>query len=59
MKPSALFNHEDKTEELLCGQDTKQLRNNTWKRDKQKNTMQFKDNKRRKLRTCKSVKAKE
>ena len=25
MKPSVLFNHEDKTEELLCGQDTKKL----------------------------------
>ena len=44
MKPSELFNNEDETEELLCGQNTKQLRKSTWKGEKQKTTMQFKDN---------------
>ena len=33
-KPSELFNDEDETEELICGQNTKHLRNNTWKGEK-------------------------
>ena len=41
MRPSELFNDKDKTEELLCGQNTKQLRNNAWKG---KNTKQFRNN---------------
>ena len=43
MKPSKLFNYEDETKELICGQSTKQLRNNTCKGEEQETTMQFRD----------------
>ena len=61
MKSSVLFNHEDKTEELLCGQDTKNLMQKQhmegWKIEDY-NAVQ-RQLKRRKLRMFKSVKAKQ
>ena len=59
MKPSELFNDEDKAKELLFGQNTKQLRNNTAVMEgREYNAAQRQLVERRKLRRCKPVKAK-
>ena len=62
MKISELFNDEDEAKELLFGQNTKQLRNNTAVMEGREynalNAAQRQLVERKKLRRCKPVKAK-